>query len=194
MRLRRSALVPVLVIGISALALSGCAPERGGPLAGSPTPGTSVVGEPPAPSEAPDPVVGAAFTVDCTAIVSDDEIFQYNQNFAADTEWSPAADSLAAEVVAEGGTACAWVNLSGGDHIEIAVATPSADRLAAIKEAASSGTPTTGLGDEGYFSTDGEFGQLEIFRGPYWMTATSLYFGEGGEANQLVSTAISHLP
>jgi hypothetical protein len=194
MRLRRSATFAVLVVGISALALAGCAPDRGGPLDESPSPGTGVVSEPTTPSEAPDPVAGADFSIDCTAIVSDDEIFQYNQNFAADTEWTPSAGSLAADVVAEGGTACAWVNLSGGDHIEIAVATPSGERLAAIKEAASAGTATKGLGEEGYFSQDGELGQLQIFRGPYWMTATSLYFGEAGEANQLVYTAINHLP
>jgi hypothetical protein len=194
MRLVRFAITSIVVAGISALTLAGCAPDRGGLEQPTPTTDPVVSSGAPTPSQAPEPVVGAPFTVDCSALLSDDEVFQYNQNFAADAQWVPAAGSLAAQVVAEGGTACAWANLSGGDEIEIAVATPSPNQLATLKKAASSGKATKGLGDEGYFSQDGEYGQLQVFRGPYWLTAVSLYFGQSGEANQLVYSALSHLP
>ncbi len=187
------ALAATVAVGLLVV-LAGCAPVRS-PIESSAPPSAS-------PSVSPSPSAtatsgsndAAPFSIDCATLLSDQDVFAFNQNFSADDNYTPDAASLAAAVVAHGGTACAWINQSGGDLIEIAVATPSPADLAALTATAAAGTPVAGLGDAAYVTQSGEYGQLQVFRGPYWLTATSLYFSAGGEANLLVAGATAHLP
>jgi hypothetical protein len=194
MRTAVSPLLTAVTVAVVALTLSACAPDRG-PL-GGPTPGQSPSSST-EPEATPTPTAGEAgspFSIPCDQLLTDAEVFDFNNNVAFDPEYVPKAGSLAAEAVTLGGTACGWLNLSGGDYIEIAVATPDSATLANLTEAASAGTPINGLGDSGYFTANGDYGQLQAFAGQYWVVAQSLYFGDAIEADTLVVQAISQLP
>jgi hypothetical protein len=194
MRTAVSPLLTAVTVTVVAFTLSACAPDRG-PL-GQPTPGqtSSSSTEPEATPSATAGEAGSPFSIPCDLLLTDAEVFDFNNNFAFDPEYVPKAGSLAAEAVTLGGTACGWLNLSGGDYIEIAVATPDTATLTSLNDTASAGTPIDGLGESGYFTPNGDYGQLQAFTGQYWVAAQSLYFGEAIETNTLVVQAISQLP
>jgi hypothetical protein len=83
------------------------------------------------------------------------------------------------------------VNQTSGATIDFGVAHPAASDLAALKASAASGTAVSGIGDSAWFSTSGDTGQLQIFRGPYWITASSVFFGAPDDAKQLALDAVA---
>jgi hypothetical protein len=96
--------------------------------------------------------------------------------------------------VSRGGVACAWVNLSSGETIEIAAAQPAPERLTALANelvTSSNSVPTFGV--EGYFSLTDGVGVANAFPAPFWVTASASMFQEPGDAEPLMSVVISNL-
>jgi hypothetical protein len=197
-RLRDGALV--LALGSTViLGLAGCAPTP----SPSHTPGSSAIASPtatPTPSvtssPTPTPSAGALGTptkIGCSTLVSAQAVYDFNPNFGLDGGFSPQAGSAAATAVADGGTACNWLNQTSGDTFSFSVARPAAGQLGTIRATAASGTPASGLGDAAYFSTSGGVGRVDVFRGAYWLTATSVYFGSAADASDLVKSALGTL-
>ena len=126
-------------------------------------------------------------------------VYDFNPNFGLDSGFSPKSGTAAATAVADKGTACSWLNQTSADTFAIAVARPAAAELASLKTTASTGTAVAGLGDAAHFSTSGGVGRVDVFRGAYWLVATSVYFGSatdfgsGTDANKLVTAALGAL-
>ena len=92
------------------------------------------------------------------------------------------------------GTACGWVNLTSGETLTVSVAALSLDELAKLKSGiASAGSPVTTYGVDAYFSSDGGTGTIDVFSGEYWLSASSSWFFEAGDAQPIVSVALEAL-
>jgi hypothetical protein len=96
--------------------------------------------------------------------------------------------------VTQKGLACAWVNQTSGELIEVSVANLPAAHLTQLKNdlvTTSNSVPTYEV--EGYFKVNGSTGEAQAFSDPYWIVATSTAFFEPGDAQPIVAAAIAAL-
>jgi hypothetical protein len=178
----------------AAVLLTGCTVPDPDP-SGTTTPS----GEPSAsetPSSPPS-VEPSATPVDiaCDALVTPQAMYDYNPNFSLLASWTPESGTPAAEAVAASGVACRWQNDTSGVPIDVSVASFDAATLEAKKNAAyaeSTMVPTYG-GDEGYFAVSGGVGEAVVFSGSSWLVVRSPAFLEPGDAEPIVSAALSAL-
>jgi hypothetical protein len=198
---RRSTLVAVSVAALGvALALAGCSPS--GSPSPSPTadasattkPTTSSTPLPPATPTAPPTPVGLT----CDQVLTPDQVYAYNPNYGADPGYAPSAGTLEKQIADWQGVACSWKNQTSGDTVQIAVAKPPSDAVEGLKNAAITSAkpvPTYGVPPqvEGYFAT-GSTGQVQVFRGGYWIVAESSTFFEPGDAAPLMQDVLGNIP
>ena len=204
----RSIIIVVVLAATVTLGLAGCVPKPG--VSASPKPSSSSHSSAPGPSVSPSasatpsssPSTPAAATptkIPCDTLISAQGVYDFNPNFGLDSGFSPKSGTAAATAVADKGTACSWLNQTSADTFAIAVARPAAAELASLKTTAATGTAVPGLGDAAHFSTSGAVGRVDVFRGAYWLVATSVYFGSatdfgsGTDANKLVTAALGAL-
>ena len=196
MRPQRSILIAVPTALIALTLLSGCVDEAApepDPAASTTAPTTPPTPTPPAttPAHAPD---GVPVTTTCDQLVSAQAMLDYNANFTLLDSYSPAAGSLAAEIVRQNGLACAWVNGSNGSLIEVAVANLPEPHLTTVANelvTTSNSVPTYGV--EGYFTAAGGVGTAQAISSPYWLVAVSPTFFEPGDAQPIVAAALAGL-
>jgi hypothetical protein len=197
---RRCALLTTaLLTGLTAaLALSGCAQSAhpaasathsaGADASSAPTPSAT-----PTPTDPPTPV-----GLTCDQVVTADQLYAFNPNYGADPGYAPKDGTLEQRIADWKGVACAWLNQTSGDVIQVAVARPPASRLEGLKNAAittAKPVPTYGVPPqvEGYFKP-GSSGQVQIFRGGYWIVAESPAFFEPGDAAPLMQSVLGNVP
>jgi hypothetical protein len=186
---RPLALVPLL-IGAT-LVLAGCGPQRD--AATDPSPAVSPSGTPTAsslPTDVPtiEPDSEEPLTIGCTDLVSLDDVYAFNNNFALLDDWTPDPGSLAAQAVAAKGIACRWQNLSSGEPIDIGAAKLSESAINSLSGDLAS-TAVTDYGVTGFFSP----GTAQAISDRYWLSLVSPAFVEPGDAAQLVDAALSGL-
>lgn len=190
----RSVAVAAITIVVGAASLSACAPQRTPPTA---SPSVSSTAGTPSASATPTATAAASgepFTIDCTELVGDQTIYDWGSgNWALDPNATVAANSAAAEVVAHAGTACGWINLSSGETLTVAAATPGSHDLAAAKTGAAAGASISGLGTDAYFSSSNGVGTVQAFTGTHWLVASSTWFYEAGDAQPIVADALAAL-
>jgi hypothetical protein len=191
---------------LALIALTGCTPEAGTPAAtptGSATPGAT--GEPtPAESATPTPTptptpAGTPVALECDQLLTPDEVYAFNPNFGSTDDHKPSKGSAAATAEANDGLACAWLNQTSGEIIEVSVAQPNEVLMTQLMDAAiaqSNPVPTYGTppAAEGFFTNEDGPGEAQVFTPKYWVALTSTVFFEPGDAEQLVATVVSHLP
>jgi hypothetical protein len=136
--------------------------------------------------------------ITCEQVLTADQVYAFNPNFGVDPGYKPADGSLEKKIADWKGVACAWKNQTSGDVIQIAIAKPPADTLESLKNAAITAAkpvPTYGVPPqvEGYFKA-GDAGQVQIFRGPYWIVADSVAFLEPGDAAPLMESVLGNIP
>jgi len=195
----RSAAVLTTVLGC-ALTLSACAPAAHPATSGSSTPGATAAGgssatptPTPTPTDPPTPV-----KLTCNQVLTPDQVYAFNPNYGTDPGYAPKKGSLEAKIADWKGATCGWKNQSSGEVVEIAVAQPPASALESLKNAAittSSPVPTYGVPPEveGYFKT-GTPGEVQVFRGPYWIVADSAAFFEPGDVAPLMQDVLANIP
>lgn len=199
---RNSAVRTTTILTVSALALLGfvgcksSADPQTTPSAGSShaTPSSSASATPDAtPSATPTPTrePGIPIGMDCNTFLSPQTVYNFNPNTSLQPAYKPKPGSDANEAVSFSGIACGLVNNSSGAITSVSVAHPAASDLAALKSAATKGTAVSGIGDTAWFSTSGGTGQLQVFKGPFWITASSVFFGTANDARQLVGAAVA---
>ncbi|HEY8282540.1 MAG TPA: iron ABC transporter ATP-binding protein [Leifsonia sp.] len=196
----RAAAAITTVLGC-ALALSACAPtasRASSASSGASTAGGSAapVASPtptPTPTEPPTPV-----TLSCDQILTPDQVYAFNPNYGTDPGYAPKKGSLEARIADWKGVSCAWKNQTSGDVVEVAVAHPPASQLEGLKNAAittADPVPTYGVPPqvEGYFAK-GTAGQVQVFRGPYWVVAESTSFFEPGDVAPIMQDVLGNIP
>ena len=202
---RRAALraaLPVALVAVAALGLTGCTP----PGSSSPTPSATAGGASGGPTVAPVPSASATPTdpptpvaIKCDALLTAQQLYAYNPNYGVAPDYEPKSGTHEKQIADWKGTTCAWLNQSGGGAtIEIAVAKPPASLMEGLKNAAiteAKPVPTYGTPPdvEGYFKP-GTSGEVQIFRGPYWIVADSTAFFEPGDAAVLMQDVLGNLP
>ncbi|HOB58309.1 MAG TPA: hypothetical protein PKG61_11725 [Rhodoglobus sp.] len=192
MRTRRTL---VAILPLSLLLLTACVPTEQATPSASATPSSSASGSAtpsatPTASSAPSTPV----TIGCDSLISLQEMYDFNPNFSAKADYSPAAGSLGAEALEHKGIACAWVNQTSGELIEISVANPGDTVLTAKKnELVTTSNPVPTYEVEGYFIVDNGVGTAQAFDDPYWIVATSSLFFEPGDVAPLMAAAIANL-
>jgi len=197
---RRFALrVVATAAGLAAtVALAGCTP------AATPAPSPSRTASATAtPTKTPLPVVTPTAPptpvgVTCDQVLTADQVYAFNPNYGTDPSYAPKDGSLEKKIADWQGVACAWLNQTSKDVIQIAVSKPPVDVMESLKNAAitdSKPVPTYGVPPEieGYFKP-GSTGQVQIFRGPYWIVAESSSFFEPGDAAPLMQNVLGNLP
>ena len=194
----RSTVIVVALAATVALGLAACVPEPGTSKTSSPTATDSPSANPApsstiSPTPTPSAAAATATKIPCGTLISAQAVYDFNPNFGLDTGFSPKSGTATAKAVADNGTACNWLNQTSGDIFTFAVARPVAAELASLKTTAATGTPASGLGDAAYFSMSGGVGRVDVFRGAYWLVATSVYFGSAADASALVTTALAAL-
>jgi hypothetical protein len=133
-------------------------------------------------------------TITCDELVPAQVMYDFNSNFSLQAGYVPAPGSLGAEAVAENGIACSWINLTGGQTIEVTAAHLSAAQLAQRSNdlvATSNPVPTYEV--EGYFIVEGGVGVAQAFDPPYWVTASSVVFFEPGDVTPIMAAALAAL-
>jgi hypothetical protein len=190
-----------LAIAAAAVTLVGCTPagKPGSTASASATAGGGAAMSSPAPVTTPTPTMPPTpVTLTCDQVVTADQLYAYNPNFSTDPGYAPKAGTLEKQIADWKGVTCAWQNQTSGDVVQIAVAQPPADQLESLKNAAITAAqpvPTYGTPPqvEGYFKA-GEAGQVQIFRGTYWVVAESTAFFEPGDAAPLMQSVLGNLP
>lgn len=182
---------------VTLLLLAGCVPtqDAADPTAApTPSPSATTSATPTPSATAGDAVDGTPVTVTCNELVTPQAIYDYNPNYSLKADYKPAGGSLAAQVVTQRGLACAWVNQTSGELIEVSVANLPDAHLTQLKNdlvTTSHSVPTYDV--EGYFKMNGSTGEAQAFSDPYWIVATSTAFFEPGDAQPIVAAAITAL-
>ena len=184
----------------AATLLAGCAPSATPAATPSHTASASATAK---PSDVPLPVVTPTAPptpvgLTCDQVLTADQLYAFNPNFGPDPDYAPKDGSLEKKITDWQGVACAYLNQTSGDVIQIAVAKPPSDVMESLKNTAITtakpvptyGTPPT---VEGYFKP-GEAGQVQIFRGSYWIVAESTSFFEPGDAAPLMQSVLGNVP
>jgi hypothetical protein len=191
-------IIALALAGAVVTAVTACAPET----AATPDKTTTPTA---APSSTPEPTASATaapgsipVTIDCNTLISPQTMYDYNPNFGLSESYKPAAGTEAADIVGVAGLACAWINQTSGETVEVAVANLPAEKLTELKNefvTSSNSVPTYGdpTKVEGYFELAEGVGQAQAFAGPYWISAASASFFEPGDAQPVVTAAIAGL-
>lgn len=186
-----------IIAAASVVFLGGCTAEAPRPTAtAAPTASETPAATEPAPTETAEPPV--PFTIECDALLTPQNVYDFNPNFGADPDYEPSAKGITG-IVEEAGTACGWLNQTSGELIEVGVATPPPSALEARKNAAaldSTPVPTYGTPPdvEGYFVHSDGSGEAQVFQGPYWIVIDSSSLFEPGDAQLLVTAVLGNLP
>jgi hypothetical protein len=194
-------LIALAISGVVVSGLAACAADtEAAPEATSGASAPTVTATPtPAATEAPEE--GTPVTIGCDTLITPQEMYDYDPNFALSESYKPAAGTDSATIVADNGIACLWVQQTSGQVIEVAVANLPDEQLTHLKNdfvTNSMSVPTYGdpTKIEGYFlpgATDGDAGQVDVFSGPYWISIDSDAFVEPGDAVPIVDSALAGL-
>ncbi|TFD81156.1 iron ABC transporter ATP-binding protein [Cryobacterium fucosi] len=188
-----------LVLATASLALAaltGCSPAATPSASGSSTPSASASASPTAtPTPTPTPA-GAAVTLTCDQLLTPDDVYAFNPNYGTAPGFT-ATSATAKTALSYQGLACGLLNQTSGEIIEISVALPNPVLMTTLTDkaiASSNPVPTYGATPvSGFFTTKGGNGEAQVFTEKYWVTFSSPVFGEPGDAEQLMSAALSHL-
>ncbi|MFU8945737.1 iron ABC transporter ATP-binding protein [Mycetocola zhadangensis] len=197
------ALALIVAASVGTVLFAGCTPDPAPTASASstPKPSSSATSEPTPtatvdPTEAP--VVSQPVGTTCDALITADDMYNFNPNFSLVEDGAPKADSKAGQIAGMNGLTCQWVNNTSKETIDVAVAKLSDDELTALKNLAiteSTPVPTYGAPPiEGYFTVIGSEGEAQIFTGSYWIAVRSVAFFEPGDVEQLATAAMGHLP
>lgn len=196
------------VLGTATLGLSACGTDQdpssstNPPTTPSatptqtPTPTTAPTEEPSAtptptetPTNSPEPV-----GLSCDQLITPQALYDFNSNYAPDDDYRPKSGSAAASIVSFDGVACSWVNQTSGEVLNVAAAKASESVLNDQEnKTEATSTEVGNFGDDGYFTTSGDFGIATVFTDDYWLVAESDAFLEAGDAQQIVESALTAL-
>jgi hypothetical protein len=171
---------------------TACAPET--PTAESTPTASSSAPEPTPSTTAANENPGTPINLSCSELVSPQDIYDFNPNFALIDSAEAAPGSQAARALDFLGLACTWVNESSGETLTISAANLTPEALTEIgNELVSSSNSVPTYDVEGYFQLVGNVGEAEVVSGSYWVTATSTAFFEPGDAAPVIAAALSGL-
>ena len=132
----------------------------------------------------------------CAQLLPDEFVFEFSPNFARQDDYTPDGNSTDGYIATNQGVACRIVNLSGGDHVDVAVASMDATGMAELTAKLSSTQASVGdFGGnvQGYFTDAGGVGQASALTSKYWVVVSSPLFTQARDAAPIVAQVLSAL-
>lgn len=122
----------------------------------------------------------------CSNLVSIQELYDFNPNFAIDESLQPISPEIADTFATVNGLSCMFINLTSGDEIQtdLAVLTDPSVKLVEAEFSKSGGTPlsdNSDLDSSSFVIKDG-VGILQILKGNFWLSVSSSLFLSPEEA------------
>jgi hypothetical protein len=131
-------------------------------------------------------------TLACGDLFTPQAIYDYNPNVSLLDSFSPSADSLAGQAVAQQGLACQLVNQTSGVTIDVGLVR-FVDAAYAAKLDSVSASASAASAFDGFFDTADGTGTAQFFSAPYWLTLSSAGFLEAADVSPLVDAAAGAL-
>ena len=205
MTLRRTG-IPV-VLGLTVvMSLSGCALFDGAGIATDPTASamstsaaeSSQSATPKVPTATPTATPAAFLPIglSCSILLPDEFVFEIGPNFARQDDYTPDGGSTDGYIASNGGQACRIKNLSGGDHIDVAVASMTPAGLTDLASSLSSSMSEVGdfgPNAQGFFTDAGGVGQANAITSKYWVVVSSPLFSQARDAAPIVAQVLARL-
>lgn len=191
-----------ILISLVLVSLASCAAQTAVEPSSTQSPtGKRIITPTPVASGAPlveqDEIRGENLSLSCDDLLTVEELYTYNPNFALDRELAPIFSSTAKEFEGYKGITCSYLNLSSGNIIQISVAKldpPSSlkvqDKLLSSNNSAEQdpANETTTL-----FSMNGDTGNLTLLRNSYFISVHSNQFAQQEEAMKFVTPILAKL-
>jgi hypothetical protein len=132
----------------------------------------------------------------CSVLLPDEFVFEVGPNFGRLDGYTPDSGSTDSFIASNQGVACRLVSLSGGDRIDVAVASMTAAGLAELAtDLSASESEVTDFGPNvrGFFTGAGDVGQANAISDKYWVVVSSPLFAQARDAAPIVAQVLSRL-
>jgi hypothetical protein len=197
----------MVAIGFSVVAsLGGCALLGGEQSASGPSATamstsaaeSSQSATPKVPSATPTAAPAAFLPIglSCSVLLPDAFVLEVGPNFGRLDGYTPDAGSTDSFISSNQGVACRLVSLSGGDRIDVAVASMTAAGLAELAtdlSASESEVNDFGPNVRGFFTGAGGVGQANAISDKYWVIVSSPLFAQARDAAPIVAQVLAQL-
>jgi hypothetical protein len=139
-----------------------------------------------------DTSIGQVVPQGCSQLITPSQMYAYDPNLSGlANNWTPAAGTAAAQAQTWNGVACQWIRETGNVSLTLSVANiVDPGTLAQLQTTAQAGAPVTGLGDSAYYAN----GELQIFRGTYWVDLNYPWTEQGSDFFPLPQDVLAALP
>lgn len=154
----------------------------------------------PTPSSLPveEGIVGIPSGETCESLISIEDLYNFNSNFALDPSQSPAPGSLAKLATDYKGISCNFVNLSSGESVTVSLAkfdNQGFTRLQQMREKESFPSKVSFVPAEflALFTPETQGGTLEVLGNNFWLTAKANWVQNAEDFNKLIANSIAKL-
>lgn len=143
-------------------------------------------------------IVGVNTGMDCSTLISNEDLYNYNPSYSLDLSFSPQPGSLAKLATDYKGISCTYINLSSGDSFTISLAKFDSESFDAFKqnrEAESSQISSDSIPSPfvGLFVSGSSGGTLEILGNGYWLSASAPWAQTPEDLLKPLSNALTKL-
>lgn len=143
-------------------------------------------------------IIGSSVQETCDTLISIEDLYNFNPNYALDSSRSPESGSLAKLATDYKGISCTYVNLSSGDSVTVSLAHFDDQSFTKVseqreKESRPATSDLIPLGFTAHFSSNTAGGTLEVLGNNYWLTASSTWAQSADELLKLVSNSLNKL-
>ena len=214
---RVRARIPLMAaaFAVAMLAVAGCSAEEPDDSA-SPSPSASLAPSPsaepapddtasPEPNEEPSetaapepsaaPLTGQPVTLACEALLTPQDVYDYNPNVGTDPGYRPRTGSGPAQASELSGIACGWLNQTSGQTYSIGAARFDSAELPRVRAMVKrSGGDALGGGLDGSYRVESGVGIIDVFFGSYWVSAESSAFLSPDDARPRLDSIERNLP
>lgn len=133
----------------------------------------------------------------CEQLIPLQTLYDFNPNFALDASKSPADGSPEKQIQDLRGLVCAYVNLSSGDEVQVAVAQLDAAGIKEVttkleKNDTASTVFSQSAPNKAFFSVTNGVGVAQIVTNKYWIVCSSSSLSTAEDISPLVNAAIDN--
>lgn len=146
--------------------------------------------------EPPSQLVGVKIETKCEDVISLQELYDFNPNFALDQSSPALSQEIANNFDSLKGLTCVYKNLTSGELIQLSLAKISDGSVPYLKqllsESGQSAGSTSGSEASSFTSQDG-MGTSQIILRNYWISVSSQSFLSSTDAEQFVAPLLNRL-
>jgi hypothetical protein len=191
-RSRSTGLVLAAGAAVTVLLLTGCVDQKPSPTHTANSGGTSGASTP-TPTQTASVAPPTPVTIACAKVLTLQQVYDYNPNYVQAASYKPGAGTPGAQVAADQGQVCGWLNETSGVKLEVAIAHPASSELGTLRSGATGSSVQLGGGAVGYFQVAGGVGRMQIFSGVYWIVISSADIASEGDVDPIATDVLGNL-